>query len=102
MVARIRYQKSSKGTIKLLTSQEMLALMVAAAERGKVFAEDVAPKVSSEYAGNFRVSGVRRGGPNNDRAEARLTNDTVYAPAVERRHDVLGHTVDFIEGVTGG
>lgn len=100
-MARIRYQKSSKGTVELMTSAEMLALMMTAAERGKGFAEEVSPKVTGDYAGNFRTEGVKRGGPRKDRAECLLINDADYATAVELRHAVLGHTVDFIKGVSG-
>jgi hypothetical protein len=99
----IRYQKSSKGTIELMTSEEMLAVMMARAEAGKGYAEGLADEFSKtgHYKASFRVAGVRRGGPKKDRAEARLINDAVYGAAVEAKHDVLGRTVDHIEGHGG-
>ena len=97
-MARIRYQKSSKGTVELMTSAEMLAVMVAAAEAGKSYAEGISPRASGHYADSFKVEEDRRGGPRNDRAEARLVNTAAYSPAVEARHDVLARTVGVIEG----
>lgn len=101
--SRIRYRKSSKGTIELMTSPQMRAVMVAAAENAKPYAEAISEPFadSRHYIESFRVTSVRRGGPRHDRAEARLVNVADYGAAVESRHQVLGHTVDYIEGHGG-
>lgn len=104
-MAGIRYEPDFRGTGEGMTSPEMLAVMLAAAEAGKAFAERIAPHRTGEYASSFRVEGVLRGGPRNNRAEARLINDSPHAAAVEWRNHggerVLGRTVDVIEGRGG-
>ena len=101
-MAGIRYEKDIRGTNELMTSPEMLAVMVAAAEAGKEFAERVSPRRTGDYAGSFRIETDLRGGPQHNRAEARLVNDSDHAAAVEWLNHggerVLGRTVDVIEG----
>lgn len=94
---RIRYQKDIAGTRKIMTSQEMADLMRERAELGKSAAEAYAPEDSGDYKAAFKIEVKRRGGPRNNRAEARLYNSVPYAKDVERRHRVLGRVVDEIE-----
>lgn len=94
---RIRYQPDFAGTRKLMTSPEMAQVMKDRAERAMPYARGISPHDSGDYAAAFRVEVVRRGGPRRNRAEARLVNGLRYADDVERRHRVLGRTVDHIE-----
>jgi hypothetical protein len=100
--SRIRYVPDRAGTNELMTSPKMLAGMVAAAEKGRAFAESISPRATGEYARSFTIESTRRGGPSRDRAEARLVNTAPHAAAVEWVNNggerVLGRTVDFIEG----
>lgn len=94
---RIRYRPNFAGTRRVMTSPQMAEVMKRRAEAALPFAQGISPRESGEYAGAFRVEVVRRGGPRRNRAEARLINDAEYASDVERRHRVLGRTVDQIE-----
>jgi hypothetical protein len=94
---RIRYVKDIAGTRKLMTSPQMQALLVARAEAGAAHARSIAPRQSGDYADSIKVTSRRRGGPRNNRAEARITATVPYANDVEVRHRVLGRTVDVIE-----
>jgi hypothetical protein len=98
----IRYESNISGTNDLMTSEEMLALMVAAAQAGMSYAQRISPVDTGEYVESFRVEGEIRGGPARNRAEARLVNDSDHAADVEWRNHggerVLGRTVDAIEG----
>lgn len=96
-MARIRYVKDIAGTRKLMTSPEMLAMLMARAEDGAAFARGIAPRESGEYADGIETRGVRRGGPRKNRAEARIVATVDYSTSVEVRHRVLGRTVDEIE-----
>lgn len=93
----MRYTPNKAGTRRLMTSPEMLAMLTARAEAGAEHARSIAPRETGRYASSIKVSGVRRGGPNRDRSEARITADVPYAVSVEIRHRVLGRTVDSIE-----
>lgn len=95
--SRIRYVKDIAGTNKLMTSPEMVALMEKRAREGAAYAQGISPTATGEYEQAFEVTSVRRGGPRKNRAEARLSNGAAYARDVERRHRVLGRTVDVIE-----
>lgn len=101
MANRIRYVPNRRGVGRLLTSPQMAALMEARARAGLDYAQSIAPEQSGEYKDAFTVDSVRRGGPRGDRAEARLVNTADYADDVERRHRVLGQTVDRIENSGG-
>lgn len=98
----IRYEYDYAGTNRAMTSPEMLAVLVEAAEAGKAFAQRIAPVRTGEYEKSFRIEGELRGGPRHDRAEARLVNDSPHAADVEWRNHggerILGRTADFIEG----
>ncbi|MCW2904924.1 MAG: hypothetical protein JWO67_7189 [Streptosporangiaceae bacterium] len=101
MADRIKYEADYHGTRELMTSPEMLACMGAAAEQGKQFAVSISPRRTGEYSESFHVEGSTAGGPNRDRAEARLTNTSSHAADVEWRNHggmrILGKTVDHIE-----
>jgi hypothetical protein len=97
MPPRIRYRQNRAGTRKIMTGEQMAEVMKKRAEAALPYAQNISPERSGAYKAAFRVETTRRGGPRGDRAEARLINDSVYAPAVERRHHVLGRTVDQIE-----
>jgi hypothetical protein len=97
----IDYRPNIRGTNKLMTSPEMVALMAAAAKKGEGYAQSISPRQTGEYAESFRVETTAKGGPRHNRAEARLINDSAHAAAVEWQNNggerVLGRTVDFIE-----
>ncbi|MCO6011416.1 hypothetical protein NE236_41350 [Actinoallomurus purpureus] len=97
----IDYQPDIRGTNELMNSPEMLALVTAAAEKGKEHAISISPRRTGTYAGSFRVEANVKGGPRHDRAEARLVNDSGHAADVEFKNRggerVLGRTVDYIE-----
>jgi hypothetical protein len=98
----IRYNPDLRGTNDLMTSEEMLAVVVAAAQAGMSYAQSISPVKSGDYLSSFRIETDHRGGPQHDRAEARLVNDSDHAADVEWRNHggerILGRTVDAIEG----
>jgi len=85
----MRYVPKPGFRREAVRSPEVVAAMVAAAERGKVFAEVVAPVDTGLYRSSFRVAEVDGG--------ARLENTAPYAAFVERRARVLSRAVDAIE-----
>lgn len=97
----IDYQPDIRGTNDLMTSPEMVALMAAAAEKGKEFAKSISPRRTGDYVDSFKVETTAKGGPKRNRAEARLVNDSDHATDVEWINHggerILGKTVDFIE-----
>jgi hypothetical protein len=97
----VDYRPDIRGTNDLMTSPEMVALMAAAAEKGKGFAKSISPRRTGDYADSFKVETTTKGGPKHNRAEARLVNDSDHAADVEwRNHDgerILGKTVDYVE-----
>lgn len=97
MATGMRYVKDIAGTRKLMTSPEMQALMQRRAEQGAAHARQIAPRESGAYANSIQVTSKARGGPRNNRAEARITATVPYAVSVEIRHRVLGRTVDAVE-----
>lgn len=97
---RVDYRPNRPGTGELLRTAEMEAVLAAAAERGKAYAEQISPRDTGRYASSFRVETTRRGGPNSDRAEARIVNTAEHAGAVEYVNSngrVLGRTAEHIE-----
>lgn len=97
----VDYRKDISGTNELMTGPEMVALMAAAAEKGKEYARSISPRRTGDYADSFRVETTAKGGPKHNRAEARLVNDSDHAADVEWRNHggerILGRTVDFVE-----
>jgi hypothetical protein len=99
------YRPSFKGLGELLKSPEMVAEMVAAAERAKAFAEAIAPRETGEYASRFSVAATRDGGSKHDRAAAYLINDDPASLSIEYgtgepngsrtpKHRTLGRAID--------
>jgi hypothetical protein len=99
--SKIDYRPNIRGTRKLMTGPEMVALMAAAAEKGRGFAESISPVDNGEYINAFKVETTAKGGPRRNRAEARLVNESDHASDVEWINHggerILGKTVDFIE-----
>lgn len=102
MATRIRYDKNIGEVNKLMTSPEMAAFLRSIAEKAVPYAKAISPRETGDYEESFSVTSVRRGGPRKNRAEARITNTSDHASAVEFTnhggHRVLGRTVDHIEG----
>lgn len=94
----IRYKPDIAGTRKLMQSAGMEAMVKAAAQRGKTFAESISPEDTGEYRGAFRVTSTRSGGPRHDRAAAYLINESPHAIYVEVKdgYHVLARAADYI------
>lgn len=102
MAANVRYTPNRGGMRALGLSSGVGGMCVDAANRGRVEAERIAPRDSSDYATSFQVrqATVRAGWGNEPRAGAVLVNTSDHAAAVEWRHGhhVLARVVDTIEG----
>jgi hypothetical protein len=101
---KIYYKWDIAGTNELMNAPEMVAMLLAAAEKGGRYAAGIAPRrIESDdhYADAFEVETSTHAGPAHDRAEARLVNTSDHATEVEwldnGGHRVLGRTVDYIE-----
>lgn len=103
------YRPSFKGLAELLRSPEMVAQMEAVAERGKAYAESIAPRHTGDYASRFSVASSRNGGVHHDRAVAYLINDDPASLSIEYgtgepngtrtpKHRTLGRTIDALRG----
>lgn len=88
----VRYRADYAGTRQLMKSAEMQAVVREVAEKGKAYAESIAPvgdpledPHSGEYKSSFEVNVTDEGGinPPGVRAEAQLINTSAYAAAVE-------------------
>jgi hypothetical protein len=99
-MAFIRYRPDLRGTNELMRSAGMEALMREHAQRGKAFAEGIAPRHTGDYAASFRVTSTRSGGPRHNRATAYLYNDSPHAIYVEVKdgYHVLARAADVIRG----
>lgn len=104
----IRYQMNIPGLRKIMTGKGMEAMLRGEAQRGKQYAELIAPVDTGDYASSFRVAssrhgaGARRsrwGSDWSDRAAAYLYNDSDHAILVEFEDDfrTLGVVADIIE-----
>ena len=96
----ITYKADIKGTNVLMHSKEMERHLRLEAQRGKQYAEVIAPRSTGEYASSFRVASSRSGaGRWSDRAAGYLYNDSDHAVLVEFYDDyrTLGTVVDIIE-----
>jgi hypothetical protein len=82
-MARVRYEHSYAGAGELLRSDFMLAEMKRRADLIEDVAIAIAPVDSGDYIESFRVHSTRRGGPNADRAQARVENVSDHAFYVE-------------------
>lgn len=92
---------------ELLNADWMEAEMLARAERGKEFAESIAPDAPPYgvgYISSFEVKSGKHGGIHGDRAYAELSNSSEHAVYVEfgNGHDngdhVLGRAMDVMDG----
>lgn len=86
----VRYQKSYSGLGELMNSPEMAEVMRQVAEKGKAYAEGIAPvgiPPEDEHPGNYRdsfeVNVQSHGGLRGDRAAAQIINTSDYAAALE-------------------
>jgi hypothetical protein len=95
MAKRVTYKPDFKGVGQLLRSSDVQHVCVAAAERGKTYAESISPVRTGEYRRSFLVVPVMA----KDRSGAKLINTSGHATAVEwiLGFRVLGRTVDYIE-----
>jgi hypothetical protein len=100
MAREVTYKANIKGTNVLMHSKEMERHLRLEAQKGKQYAEAIAPRQTGEYASSFRVASSRSGaGRWADRAAAYLYNDSDHAVLVEFVDDyrTLGTVVDIIE-----
>lgn len=82
------YDADYKGIGEMLNAPWMVAEMVRRAEKGKAFAETIAPVDQTgphpgRYKAAFRVEGKVGGGTRHNRAAGRLINDAPEAVFVE-------------------
>lgn len=86
----VRYRANYQGTGELMNGPEMQAVMRQAAEKGKAYAESIAPVGDpredphpGRYRESFEVTAQAHGGFHGDRAEAQIVNTSEYAAALE-------------------
>ena len=99
-VQAARYEMNFEGLGRVMRGQGMQAMLRREAERGKQYAEVIAPEDTGQYKASFRVSSASRGrGRWADRAVAELHNDAAHALLVEYTDDyrTLGIVADIIE-----
>jgi hypothetical protein len=96
---RPTYRADFAAFRKFMNSPGIQRAMVAVAEKGKTYAEQISPVRSGEYRRHFHAEPVDHAGKRGDRAGAKLYNDDPKSPAVEWHdgHRVLGRTVDHME-----
>lgn len=100
MARTVRYEPDFAGLGKIMTSKRMEAMLKGETQRGKQYAEVIAPRDTGDYAASFRVASSSRGtGRWSDRAAAYLYNDSDHAAVVEFQDDyrTLGIVADIIE-----
>lgn len=100
MARRVRYEMNFPGLGRVMRGPGMQAMLRTEAERGKQYAELIAPVETGDYKSSFRVSSESRGkGRWKDRAVGYLFNDSDHAVLVEFRDDyrTLGIVADIIE-----
>lgn len=85
-----RYKKSYSGIGELMNGPEMQEVLRQAAEKGKAYAESIAPVGDprtdphpGEYKASFEVNVQSHGGLHGDRAAAQVVNTSEYAAALE-------------------
>jgi hypothetical protein len=98
-VAKPEYKPDLKAFRRFMNSPGIQAAMVKVAEEGKAYAEQISPVATGDYRRHFHAVPVDHAGPRQDRAGAKLYNDSDHSPAVEWRlkYRVLGRTVDHME-----
>lgn len=96
----VRYEPNFPGLGKIMTSRGMEAMLRTEAQKGRQYAEVIAPRDTGDYASKFRVTSSSHGaGRWADRAAGYLYNDSGHALAVEFQDDyrTLGIVADIIE-----
>jgi len=105
-----RYTASYPGLRELMKGPEMQAVVREVAEKGKAFAESIAPvgdprtdPHAGEYKASFEVTVTASGGvsPPDARAEAQLVNTSGHAARVEWQdgYHVLARTLDALSSL---
>lgn len=94
----VRYKADYQGTGKLMNGPEMQEMLRQVAEKGKAFAESIAPVDTGEYKSSFEVTSRSHGGVHGDRAEAQIVNTSPHAAHVEWQdnYHVLARTADAL------
>ncbi|TDD97642.1 hypothetical protein [Actinomadura rubrisoli] len=98
--AKIRYEMNFAGLGKIMRGKQMEAMLRGEAQKGKQYAELIAPVETGDYKSRFRVSSAPRGaGRWADRAAGYLHNDSDHALHVEYTDDyrTLGVVASIIE-----
>jgi hypothetical protein len=101
----VRYRPNYAGTGELMNSPEMVEVMRQIAEKGKAFAESIAPvgdprtdPHAGEYKASFEVTAQAHGGVHGDRAAAQIVNTSAHAAHVEWQdgYHVLERTAEAL------
>jgi hypothetical protein len=87
----VGYKSNFAGIGQMLKSNFMMEAMAMKAEKVRAKAEDIAPVYTGEselsppgsYKRSFKIIITKRGGKNNDRAEAAVISDSPVAKFVE-------------------
>lgn len=79
---------------ELLNAPWMVEEMRSRAERGKAFAESIAPRDTGEFASSFEVDSGTHGGIHSDRAWATLSSNDPAALSKEFGHEAGGRHVE--------
>ncbi len=96
-----RFRADRDGIARLERSEKLQKALARFAERGKDYAQQIAPVRTGRYRDAFRV---RTGIGESGRAYARLENPVHYAIYLEygtrymRRQRILGRSVDAMRG----
>lgn len=102
----VTYTPHFAETGALMRSRGVQEVLRQAANKGVAFAVSVSPEppgksgeATGEYASSFRVTTKARGGVNEDRAEATITNTSRRAARVEWQdgYHVLARTADYVK-----
>lgn len=105
-MTRVTYTPHFAETGALMRSQGMQLMLRRAAEKGVAFAVSISPEppgrsgeATGEFRNSFRITTKARGGVNEDRAEATITNTSPHAARVEWQdgYHVGARTADYIE-----
>lgn len=105
-MTRITYTPHFAETGALMRSKGVQEVLRRAAEKGVAFAVSISPEppgksgeATGEYRNSFRISTKARGGVNEDRAEATITNTSPHASHVEWQDGlhVLAKTAAYIK-----
>lgn len=101
------FRLNSSGIGAMAVGPEVTAMLIEVADKGKAFAEGIAPRDTGEYASSFDVTvSVAKVGRYR-RSVAKLQNNANHAAALEfgnkrtrgRRARVLGKTLTALRGL---